>query len=376
MSGLPTIYVDGHGPCELWVLPKVAPKKQREGKYVPESFIHPAKMDTLLCRKIIETYTRPGDLILDPMAGIGTTGIEAALLGRNCIMVELEPKFVEITRKNIGLLGKFQRFGPIGRAEIIQGDARELAKLLSGKADSIITSPPYSESIQGSGADTTRKRILEGKYKGLRPDVWFSKGNIAGSTFGDGYSKNPNNIGNLPHGKIDSIITSPPYEEGMGVRRHATPNTGRSERLWREKRLEHYPHSKNQIGAMKKETYLEAMLKVLQNCWEVLRPGGRMVLVLKRFVRSRRVVKLDLDIRKLCEMAGFVWEETKLFKLPSRSFWRILYRKKFGDSVPELDTLDYEFVMCFRKPPLAEQAAQERLARVELEAFEKREGGG
>lgn len=36
------IFVDGHGMCEVWALPKVAPKKQRAGKYVQESFVHPA----------------------------------------------------------------------------------------------------------------------------------------------------------------------------------------------------------------------------------------------------------------------------------------------------------------------------------------------
>jgi len=86
------VFVDGHGWCQVWDLPKVSPKKQREGRYVPESFVHPAKMDVGLCRKIIETYTEPGQIVLDPMAGISTTIIEAAYLGRNSVGVELEER--------------------------------------------------------------------------------------------------------------------------------------------------------------------------------------------------------------------------------------------------------------------------------------------
>ena len=37
----------------------------------------------------IKTYSRPGDLILDPMAGSGTTGVAAGILQRDCILADL-----------------------------------------------------------------------------------------------------------------------------------------------------------------------------------------------------------------------------------------------------------------------------------------------
>jgi len=40
-------------------------------------------------RVLIEKYSKEGDTVLDPMAGSGTTCIEAILLGRNCIAVDL-----------------------------------------------------------------------------------------------------------------------------------------------------------------------------------------------------------------------------------------------------------------------------------------------
>ena len=69
--------------------------------YCSESIRHPAKMELSLCREIIKRYSKKGDLILDPMCGIGTTIIEGMLLGRNVIGIEYEQKFVDLAKKNI-----------------------------------------------------------------------------------------------------------------------------------------------------------------------------------------------------------------------------------------------------------------------------------
>ena len=42
-----------------------------------------------------------GDIVVDPMCGIGTTLVEAAALGRRCIGVELEERWVTVTRANL-----------------------------------------------------------------------------------------------------------------------------------------------------------------------------------------------------------------------------------------------------------------------------------
>lgn len=45
-----------------------------------------------LMRALVRDYSRPGDLILDPCAGAGTTGRAARLEGRRCILVEQDPE--------------------------------------------------------------------------------------------------------------------------------------------------------------------------------------------------------------------------------------------------------------------------------------------
>ncbi len=57
-----------------------------------------AKFPPQLPRTFIEQLTRPGDTVLDPMMGSGTTVLEAALLGRRAIGVDLDPLAVRVSR--------------------------------------------------------------------------------------------------------------------------------------------------------------------------------------------------------------------------------------------------------------------------------------
>ena len=60
----------------------------RKRLMVPEGMSHPAKGHLGLWETIIQKYTRPGDTILDPMAGVGST-LLAALMGRNSLKTEI-----------------------------------------------------------------------------------------------------------------------------------------------------------------------------------------------------------------------------------------------------------------------------------------------
>jgi len=57
--------------------------------------LHPTQKPEALLERIIQISTKPGDLILDPMAGTGTTGVVAKRLGRHFIMIEKEEKYVK-----------------------------------------------------------------------------------------------------------------------------------------------------------------------------------------------------------------------------------------------------------------------------------------
>ncbi|MFC9472733.1 TRM11 family SAM-dependent methyltransferase [Nocardia sp. NPDC056952] len=126
------------------------PARQRAGRYHPDSTAHPAKMLPAIAAHAITHYTRPGDLVLDPMCGIGTTIVEALHAGRRALGVEYEQRWANIARTNIDIA---RTDGIEHDAHVFTGDARKLSTVLPetdrGAVDLIITSPPYGDSTHG-----------------------------------------------------------------------------------------------------------------------------------------------------------------------------------------------------------------------------------
>ncbi|MEM4969897.1 MAG: DNA methyltransferase [Sulfolobales archaeon] len=63
--------------------------------------LHPTQKPEELLERIILISTKPGDIILDPMAGTGTTGAVAMRLGRRFILIEKEEKYVKAIRERL-----------------------------------------------------------------------------------------------------------------------------------------------------------------------------------------------------------------------------------------------------------------------------------
>ena len=131
-------------PLAVWPVGQRSAQYQRAGRYLPACTAHPGKMLPELAHRIISEYSRPGQLVVDPMAGTGTTLVEAALAGRRAIGVELEARWAELAQANADHV-----LGPdAGRlVEVRRGDAAKLADLLgddAGRVDLVCTSPPYA----------------------------------------------------------------------------------------------------------------------------------------------------------------------------------------------------------------------------------------
>ncbi|MCS6987858.1 MAG: site-specific DNA-methyltransferase [Sphingomonadaceae bacterium] len=62
---------------------------------------HPAQKPEALLYRVLLATTRPGDLVLDPFTGSGTTGVVARRLGRRFIGIEREPRYLAIARARI-----------------------------------------------------------------------------------------------------------------------------------------------------------------------------------------------------------------------------------------------------------------------------------
>ena len=64
--------------------------------------LHPATFPLALPTFFIKAMTKPGDVVLDPFAGSGTTLQAAEQLGREWIGFEIVEDYVEICRERIG----------------------------------------------------------------------------------------------------------------------------------------------------------------------------------------------------------------------------------------------------------------------------------
>jgi hypothetical protein len=407
--------------------------------FITDAVLHPAKANLHMLRWILERYTKPGEWVLDPMAGTFSTCIMASLLNRNAVGVDLEQRFVELGKRNAAL------FDRLGELVILQGDARNLAAVLAegDVFDKIISSPPYADQnardrkpdatrdVRGRGnigapyqadAVVTSPPYADTKKQPAKIDLEKQFCNMETNTRSDtkhrhtpgrkraiesmlsGYSEEKNNIGNLPYGAIDAIVSSPTYENAVHPTRQTTGKAvenlrkkGYSEEWIKGHHLQ--PHGQStgtggsgyehvdiiissppyeeaqkggglaitghredeqlaeraysdqthnftagNIGSLKTENYLQAMLQVYVECFKVLKPGGVMVLITKNFVRNKQIVRLDLDTIDLCEKAGFEFLERWYRHLTAFSFWVVLQYRKTGVRV------EYEDILVFRKP--------------------------
>lgn len=64
--------------------------------------VHPASFPEALAQDHIASWSNPGDVVLDPMMGSGTTGKEAIKAGRRFIGIDIAAEYVELARERIG----------------------------------------------------------------------------------------------------------------------------------------------------------------------------------------------------------------------------------------------------------------------------------
>jgi DNA modification methylase len=96
-------------------------------------------------RNIIEMYSAQGEMILDPMVGAGTTLIEAKLLARNAIGLDINPEAIELAKKGLRF-----KHDPPSEQEARVGDARDLSCIADESIDLVLTHPPYMNIISYS----------------------------------------------------------------------------------------------------------------------------------------------------------------------------------------------------------------------------------
>lgn len=98
----------GKNPGDVWAIPKVT---SGAGRSSVERMPHPAQFPEALIERVILASTNPGDLVLDPFLGSGTTAAVARRLGRKVVGFEQRSDYIEtassrLNRLNLSLLGQ------------------------------------------------------------------------------------------------------------------------------------------------------------------------------------------------------------------------------------------------------------------------------
>lgn len=75
---------NGGGSHAVWDVPIV----QNRARAEKSERVHPTQKPLPLMEKLVEQFTDPGEVILDPTAGSGTTGLAAKRLNRHAILIE------------------------------------------------------------------------------------------------------------------------------------------------------------------------------------------------------------------------------------------------------------------------------------------------
>jgi site-specific DNA-methyltransferase (adenine-specific) len=79
---------------DTWYVPRVCGTfKERGG--------HPCQMPLALLERIVRVSSNPGDLVLDPFAGSGTTLAAAKKLGRHYVGIELSENYADLIRQRL-----------------------------------------------------------------------------------------------------------------------------------------------------------------------------------------------------------------------------------------------------------------------------------
>ncbi|HIE4123818.1 MULTISPECIES: DNA-methyltransferase [Stenotrophomonas] len=94
LKGLPSGNPLGKNPGDVWDIPNV------KWNHV-EKLDHPCQFPVALISRLVNSMTLPGDIVLDPFAGVATTGVASLLAGRRFIGAELDSKYADIADKRL-----------------------------------------------------------------------------------------------------------------------------------------------------------------------------------------------------------------------------------------------------------------------------------
>jgi modification methylase len=166
----------------------------------------------------------------------------------------------------------------------------------------------------------------------------------------------------LPHllgdvaGRVDLVVTSPPYACDAGVIDRPAWRAGG--RLCQSDTL-NYSRNVANLGHARGQAWQSAIAEVLAGCWWLLRPGGLLITVTKNTRRLGQLNDLAATTVRLAERAGFGYlqhilalhaavRDSQLAARPS--FWQLTQTRKARARGEPCHLVVHEDVLVFTKP--------------------------
>lgn len=117
------------------------------GKWAGHNGSYPGNWSPYVPRNVILRYSRESDVVLDQFVGGGTTMVEAALLNRHGIGLDISTKALHVAQCHISSVPHAEKI------KLLRADARNLACISDESIDLICTHPPYANVIKYGGDD-------------------------------------------------------------------------------------------------------------------------------------------------------------------------------------------------------------------------------
>ena len=122
----------GKNPGDVWEIPNVKSAH-------PEKTAHPCQFPVELVERLVLALTKPGDLVVDPFCGVGSSLVAAAKHGRRAAGSDLDARYVAIAGERLAALREGTLpLRPMGKAILDPRDAGAVGRM------------PVREPVRGS----------------------------------------------------------------------------------------------------------------------------------------------------------------------------------------------------------------------------------
>jgi len=225
-------------------------------KPVINNYGHPAIFPTFVAERLVRIFTKEGDLVLDPMVGVGTTSVASKSLNRKSIGIDLSPKYCKIAKSRLAQ----QRLTEMSNAV----KAEEL-----GQQKKVVSN---HEII----CDDARNILLH-----VAPD------------------------------SVDFCLTSPPYWIGLhGINGRYTGQT--------QKEVKVYSHDKRDYGNIEDyEKFVEGLKNLFIDIYSVLKNGKYCVVIIQDSRRKSKVYPLHIDFHLAMTSIGYDYQDLIVWEHPT-----------------------------------------------------------